>query len=206
VLGLGMAMALFAWISSASLQNRQADATRVIQKLAIKNLGRRLDQAFRSPSFVRDFLARNPALNSSAHDMLKQPGFKTVQESNLTLYDFDHKPWIGADTSRTALRLMLPDFARCPDSDPRENSCPVTSQIEATVSTQDGVGYVDLSIVLSSVELRLNAANPENKIHIRFPLNLMQVRIKERQIFCNEGSKAMLVSQAPGDFLCVAEN
>jgi len=212
VLLLGIAMAVFTWIASASLEDRKKDAVRFAQKLAIKAYERRLDQAFRSPKYAREyFLNENSVDGSSLTDLvkakLKVPELQQTQLTNLRVADLDDekKTLFGRSNTFPGIQKhRIPDFSPC-DADMPEEPCNITSQVRGTLTTHDGVGFIELTVAFESAISKLNPANPENQIRLSFPVNIFGVQIQGQKILCRRGYKALLVSQSPGDFLCMLD-
>jgi|GEM_PF-1395205 len=218
VLLLGIAMAVFTWIASGSLEGRKKDSARLVQKLAIKAHERRLDQAFRSPNFIQEnFLNFNtaPTRDGTLRDFVKaQIMLQTLQEQDmrnmrvmdLRAKDEAERTLFGGDIERLGKkkRHRLPDFSPC-GKDETDEACPITSQVNGTLRTQDGVGYIDLVISFESPSLRVNPLNPENQINVTFPVNIFGVQIEGQKIFCKRGYKVLLITQSPGDFLCMLD-
>jgi hypothetical protein len=210
VLMLGIGMALFSWVASSSLEQRRLESQNLIRKIQIKNLERRLDQAFRSPNFVREnFIQANLGLQEALESALRSPNQAEVTRENLSILDFDGKTWLGFDQKHSTKSRLGPLLEDCPIDNPLdpelEDRCPIVSQVAMKASLDNGVGRVELTVSLSSKTLLLNPATSGNSLKVEFPANLHGVRLEGRRLFCREGFKALMISQAPGDFLCAIQ-
>jgi hypothetical protein len=204
VLMLGIGMALFSWVASSSLEQRRVDSELLIRKLDIKNFERRLDQAFRSPNFLREnFVMANPGILEAIEKALRDTSEKGVQlqVSKLRILDFEGDTWLGYDDAKSASARLSRRFEACQGVE----NCPIISDVALNAQIQEGVGFLEISVTFSSELLRINPNQAGNVIKISVPANLHGVELRGSRLFCREGFKALLVSQSPGDFLCAIQ-